>query len=177
LLHLATHGCFLKEEAVKQDDNYLMQEQEILPAVNIENPMLRSGIVLAGINASLKEGRDDGMVTAEKILGLRLKGTDLVVLSACETGVGDVKNGEGVFGLKRAFILSGAKTLVMSLWSVPSEETTELMIDFYSFMEKGKTKSEALRQAKLNMMGKNPNPFFWGCMEGWQEQRHLIHLI
>jgi len=97
LLHLATHGYFLKEEAVKQDDNYLMQEQEILPAVNIENPMLRSGIVLAGINASLKEGRDDGMVTAEKILGLRLKGTDLVVLSACETGVGDVKNGEGAF--------------------------------------------------------------------------------
>ncbi len=104
VLHLATHGYFLKDEEVKPDDRFTMQEKEKLPIRNIENPMLRSGIVLAGVNASLKEGRDDGMVTAEKILGLRLKGTDLIVLSACETGVGDVKNGEGVFGLKRAFI-------------------------------------------------------------------------
>ena len=82
--------------------------------------MLRSGIALAGANTSLRQGQDYGLVSAEKVLGLRLKGTELVVLSACETGVGDVQTGEGVFGLKRAFILSGARTVVMSLWSVPS---------------------------------------------------------
>jgi CHAT domain-containing protein len=138
-------------------------EKERFVDPGIENPMLRSGIVLAGVNASLKEGRDDGVVSAEKILGLRLKGTDLVVLSACETGVGDVKSGEGVFGLKRSFILSGAKTVVMSLWSIPSKETTELMTDFYTLMAKGKSKAEALREARLNLMKKNPNPFYWGA--------------
>ncbi|MCL4456874.1 MAG: CHAT domain-containing protein [Nitrospirae bacterium] len=170
ILHLATHGYFLNDEElkvssetrgvkIKLKDDFMAKDE----AVNIENPMLRSGIVFSGVNASLKAGRDDGMMSAEKILGVNLKGTDLVVLSACETGVGDVQNGEGVFGLKRAFILSGAKTLVMSLWSVPSAETTELMTDFYTLMSTGKPKAEALRQAKLNMMKKKSNPFYWGA--------------
>ena len=170
ILHLATHGYFLNDEelkgssetrgiTIKLKEDFMAKDETI----NIENPMLRSGIVFSGVNASLKAGRDEGMMSAEKILGLNLKGTDLVVLSACETGVGDVKNGEGVFGLKRAFILSGAKTLVMSLWSVPSAETTELMTDFYTLMSTGKPKAEALRQAKLNMMKKKQNPFYWGA--------------
>ncbi len=170
MLHIATHGYFLKDEEIAVTDaetrgisivgNDDFRKQ---PVLHIENPMLRSGIVLAGANASLKEGRDDGMVSAEKIFGLNLRGTDLVVLSACETGVGDVKSGEGVFGLKRAFILSGAKTLVMSLWNVPSAETTELMTAFYGLMSKRKPKAEALREAKLEMMKKRPNPFYWGA--------------
>ncbi|MBI4680806.1 MAG: tetratricopeptide repeat protein [Nitrospirae bacterium] len=139
ILHLATHGYFLNDEELKGSSE------------------------TRGVNASLKAGRDEGMMSAEKILGLNLKGTDIVVLSACETGVGDVKNGEGVFGLKRAFILSGAKTLMMSLWSVPSAETTELMTDFYTLISTGKPKAEALRQAKLNMMKKKQNPFYWGA--------------
>jgi len=170
ILHLATHGYFLNDEelkgssetrgiTIKLKEDFMAKDETI----NIENPMLRSGIVFSGVNASLKAGRDEGMMSAEKILGLNLKGTDLVVLSACETGVGDVKNGEGVFGLKRAFILSGAKTLVMSLWSVPSAETTELMTDFYTLLADGKPKAEALRQAKLNMMMKKQNPFYWGA--------------
>ena len=177
ILHLATHGYFLKDEelkgsgdirgiAIKSREDFAGNE-EINPVLSetegIENPMLRSGIVFSGVNASLKAGRDEGMVSAEKILGLNLKGTDLVVLSACETGVGDVKNGEGVFGLKRAFILSGAKTLVMSLWSVPSAETTEIMTEFYTLISEGKSKSDALRQAKLDMMKKKKNPFYWGA--------------
>jgi CHAT domain-containing protein/Tfp pilus assembly protein PilF len=165
-LHLATHGYFLKDEEVKKEPQmmgFISAERDRFVDIGVENPMLRSGIVLAGANASLKEGRDDGIVSAEKILGLRLKGTDLVVLSACETGTGDVKSGEGVFGLKRSFILSGAKTVVMSLWSIPSKETTELMTDFYTLMAKGKTKAEALREARLNLMKKNPNPFYWGA--------------
>ncbi|MBA4348538.1 MAG: kinesin [Thermodesulfovibrio sp.] len=170
ILHLATHGYFLNDEELKGSKETrgitikLKEGFEIRDeTINIENPMLRSGIVFAGVNASLKAGRDEGMVSAEKILGLNLKGTDLVVLSACETGVGDVKNGEGVFGLKRAFILSGAKTLVMSLWSVPSAETTELMTEFYTLISEGRSKSDALREAKLNMMKKKSNPFYWGA--------------
>ncbi len=147
VLHIATHGYFFETEQLD----------------NIENPMLRSGIVLSGVNSALKEGKDDGMVSGEKILGLPLKGTELVVLSACETGVGDVQRGEGVFGLKRAFILSGAKSLVMSLWSVPSTETTELMKEFYTLLSQGKTKAEALRQAKLSIMKNKPNPVYWGA--------------
>jgi CHAT domain-containing protein/Tfp pilus assembly protein PilF len=170
IMHLATHGYFLSDEENKGSSTstrgLVIKEKAGLGYdyfVKIENPMLRSGIALAGVNSSLKEGRDDGLVSAEKILGLRLKGTDLVVLSACETGVGDVKNGEGVFGLKRAFFLSGAKSLVMSLWSVPNTETTELMTDFYTLMAAGNSKTDALREAKLNMMKKKPNPFYWGA--------------
>jgi len=167
IIHLATHGYFLTEEETKQSEN--MGELALtgdplqdIP-VTIENPMLRSGIVLAGANASLKEGSDEGTVTAEKVLGLNLKGTDLVVLSACQTGIGDIQSGEGVFGLKRAFILSGAKSLVMSLWSIPSKETVDLMSSFYTLLAEGKTKAEALRQAKLTVMKQNPHPFFWGA--------------
>ena len=167
VLHLATHGYFLTEEETKEADNAaeLALTEDALQEHphSIENPMVRSGIVLAGVNTSLKEGKDEGMVTAEKVLGLDLKDTDLVVLSACQTGVGDVKSGEGVFGLKRAFILSGAKTLVMSLWSVPSKETVDLMTAFYALLSEGKTPSEALRQAKLTLMKQKPHPFFWAA--------------
>ena len=163
ILHIATHGYFLKNEEIKSDSNGVSTTLDKFSDLKIEDPMLRSGIVLAGVNASLKQGRDDGMVSAEKILGLRLKGTELVVLSACETGVDNVKAGEGVLGLKRAFILSGAKTIVMSLWSVPSLETTELMTEFYKLMSSGWTKADALRQAKIKMMEKTGNPFFWGA--------------
>jgi CHAT domain-containing protein len=76
-----------------------------------------------------------------------LSNTELVVLSACETGLGEVLRGEGVFGLRRSFILAGAKTLVMSLWKVPDEQTKELMVDFYRKMLAGKPRAEALREA------------------------------
>jgi len=167
VLHLATHGYFLTQEETRQDG--ATAERALTGDVleegphSIENPMLRSGIVLAGANTSLQEGKDEGMVTAEKVLGLNLRGTDLVVLSACQTGVGDIKSGEGVFGLKRAFILSGAKTLVMSLWSVPSKETVDLMTTFYGLLSEGKTPSEALRQSKLTLMRQKPHPFFWAA--------------
>jgi CHAT domain-containing protein len=131
--------------------------------LNTENPMLRSGIVLAGVNSALKEGRDDGMVSGEKILGLRLRGTELVVLSACETGTGDVQSVEGVFRLRKTFILFGARSLVMSLWSVSDTETVELMTEFYTLLSKGTTKTEALRQAKLKVMKNNPNRFYWAA--------------
>ena len=118
--------------------------------------MLRSGFVLAGANRSLQitdKQIDDGIVTAEEILGLRLRGTDMVVLSACDTGLGEVKTGEGVFGLRRAFDQAGAKSLIMSLWAVPDKETRELMVDFYNnIIKRNMNRCQALRQAALKEM-------------------------
>ena len=146
ILHLATHGFFLSDLDLsdvihdKSDRGmFIALKPEQAPKktktqrARIENPLLRSGIALAGANHALKSGdreRSDGIVTAEKILGLRLRGTDMVVLSACETGMGEVKTGEGVFGLRRAFTQAGTRSLVMSMWSVPDKETTELMSRF-----------------------------------------------
>jgi CHAT domain-containing protein len=165
-LHLSTHGYFLKDEEVKQRFISIVgpMGKERTEDLGIENPMLRSGIALAGANTSLRKNSNEGLVSAEEILGLKLKGTELVVLSACETGVGDVQSGEGVFGLKRSFILSGAKTVVMSLWKIPSKETEELMRDFYTLMAGGKSKAEALREARLAIKQKHPSPFYWGAL-------------
>lgn len=165
ILHIATHGFFLKDARAQADTReslglLLLKEQRATPA---ENPMLRSGIVLSGANSSLSGGGDEGIISADKALALRLRGTELVVLSACDTGAGDVQRGEGVFGMKRAFILAGAKSLIMSLWSVPSAETTELMAEFYRLMADGKDKADALRLARLEMMRRHQNPFFWGA--------------
>jgi CHAT domain-containing protein len=157
VLHLATHGYFLDRDEVTQGPDAL--DQTLLQ----DDPMFRSGLVLAGVNLSLREGKDEGLLSAQKLMGLRLLGTDLVVLSACETGVGDVLSGEGVFGLKRAFILSGARTVILSLWSVPSEESQQLMTSLYSLMADGKSKAEALREAKLELMKRKPNPFYWAA--------------
>jgi CHAT domain-containing protein len=103
-------------------------------------------------------------------LGLKLRGTDLVVLSACETGLGDVQAGEGVYGLRRAFTQAGTKSLVMSLWSVPDKETQELMVQFYKNILSGKmTRCQALRQAALQEMQVvkkrygHPHPLYWGA--------------
>ena len=179
ILHLATHGFFLSD----QDWSSMMDEKSRgititareAPSgkkpVRIENPFLRAGLALAGANRSLaQEGVAEGILTAEKILGLHLRGTDLVVLSACETGVGDVKNGEGVYGLRRAFTQAGAKSLVMSLWEVPDKETKELMVSFYKNLQSGKmNRAAALRNAALKQRETvkarygSDNPYYWGA--------------
>ncbi|MDO8721860.1 MAG: CHAT domain-containing protein [Syntrophales bacterium] len=179
ILHLATHGFFLSD----QDWSSLMDDKSRgititareAPSgkkpVRVENPFLRAGLALAGANRSLaQEGATEGILTAEKILGLNLRGTDLVVLSACETGVGDVKNGEGVYGLRRAFTQAGAKSLVMSLWEVPDRETKELMVSFYQNLQSGKmNRAAALRQAALKQRETvkarygSDNPYYWGA--------------
>jgi len=183
ILHLATHGFFLNDldlSALRDDspgrginEVSMIPKSAPLKKVKIENPLLRSGIALAGANNTLGSSdmeKNDGIVTAEKILGLRLRGTDMVVLSACDTGVGEVKAGEGVFGLRRAFTQTGAKSLVMSMWSVPDRETKELMVEFYRNIQSGgMNRCQALRQAALKQMEivkeryGNANPFYWGA--------------
>lgn len=147
ILHIATHGFFLKD----------------LPGES-EDPMLRSGLVFAGVNA-LASADDDGVLTALEASSLDLRGTRLVVLSACETGLGEVKNGEGVFGLRRAFVVAGAETLLMSLWQVADDATKDLMTAYYSRLSKGEPRAEALRQAQLAMLRDETtrHPFFWAA--------------
>jgi len=139
---------------------------------------MRSGLVFAGANTWLKgeeapAAAEDGLLTAEDVTGMDLLGTELVVLSACETGLGEVRVGEGVFGLRRAFVLAGAKTLVMSLWKVPDEQTQELMVDFYRRLLAGEGRAEALRNAQLAMKVKYPDPLYWGAFICQGEPRPL----
>src|SRR5262249_40684967 len=103
------------------------------------------------------------LLTAEDVTGLDLLATELVVLSACDNGLGQVHVGEGVFGLRRAFVLAGARTLVMSLWKVPDDQTRELMEDIYGRLLAGEGRAEALRQAQLALKAKYPEPFYWGA--------------
>jgi CHAT domain-containing protein len=136
--------------------------------------MLRSGLLFGGADRVFSGGPsasdlDDGVLTAYEALGLRLHGTELVILSACETGLGEVKNGEGVFGLRRALEVAGAESILMSMWSVPDRETQELMTLFYEKWLGGKDKHEALREAQLEMRRRTKarygqdRPFFWGA--------------
>jgi len=190
ILHLATHGFFLPDQERDLDREAWGLGFEFggfsgapdglarLSGPMMENPMLRSGLALAGANTWLKAGNppeeaEDGLLTAEDVTGLDLLATELVVLSACETGLGQVHVGEGVFGLRRAFVLAGAKTLVMSLWKVPDEPTRELMEDFYGRLLAGEGRAEALRQAQLALKAKYPDPFYWGAFICQGDPGHL----
>jgi CHAT domain-containing protein/tetratricopeptide (TPR) repeat protein len=163
ILHLATHGFFLPDQ--QRDLNRLGRNLELigvgdtpglgrLSGPGMEDPMLRSGLALAGANTFLRGAAppaeaEDGLLTAEDVAGLDLLDTELVVLSACETGLGAVHVGEGVFGLRRAFIVAGAKTLVMSLWKVPDLATAFLMDRFYdNLLTRGLERDLALSEAQ-----------------------------
>ena len=124
--------------------------------------MLRSGIALAGANLGHDVG-GDGILTGLEASGLNLWGTQLVTLSACDTGVGEVRNGEGVYGLRRAFLLAGTETLVMSLCSVSDYIARETMVTYYTGLRAGLGRGEALRQAKLAMLKRKvrQHPFYW----------------
>ena len=125
------------------------------------NPLLRSGLALAGANRD--RGADGGILTALEASNLNLWGTELVTLSACDTGVGEVRNGEGVYGLRRAFFLAGAETLVMSLWPVSDYVTREMMTAYYARPQEGLGRGDALRQAQLAMLARpdRRHPFYW----------------
>jgi len=135
-------------------------------AMQATDPLLRAGIALAGANHG-KSGDDEGVLTVLEAAGLDLGGTKLVVLSACDTGRGDMKNGEGVQGLRRALILAGSETQVMSLWPVSDESTKELMIPYYKALEQGVGRSEGLRRAQLRMLRERKDlrhPFYWAAL-------------
>jgi CHAT domain-containing protein/Tfp pilus assembly protein PilF len=164
MLHIASHGFFLEDGAREGAPAPAAAAGARVSDVSttIENPLLRSGIALAGAN--LGHGlRGDGILTALEASGLNLWGTKLVTLSACDTGVGEVRNGEGVYGLRRAFLLAGPETLVMSLWPVSDYIARQTMVTYYAGLRAGLGRGEALRQAKLAILKRKArqHPFYW----------------
>ncbi|MDH5366823.1 MAG: CHAT domain-containing protein [Cyclobacteriaceae bacterium] len=165
LLHVATHGYFLEDAQINKEKVFGISSESAR-----NNPLLRSGLLFSGSgsileqedNASL-ENRDNGILTAYEAMNLSLDNTELVVLSACETGMGDVKAGEGVYGLQRAFLAAGAKTLIMSLWKVDDLATQKLMTTFYSNWLNQNNKKEAFKQAQLSLKKTYPDPYYWGA--------------
>ncbi len=143
ILHISTHGFFLDDE-------------------NIENPMLKSGLAFAGAN-NAAYGDSQGVMTGLRLAGLNLEDTQLVVLSACETGLGDINGSEGVTGLNKAFIKAGARNIVMSLWSVADKETAELMQDFYENIKRTDNYQESLKESKMKMIKQDVHPYYWSA--------------
>jgi CHAT domain-containing protein/tetratricopeptide (TPR) repeat protein len=166
ILHIATHGFFLENAAYEKADkiagNSVGATRGIHAGLNTDNPLLRSGLALAGANLDTN-GIENGILTALEASNLNLWGTKLVTLSACDTGVGEVKNGEGVYGLRRAFVIAGAETVVMSLWPVSDYVTRELMTSYYRGLKAGLGRGDALRQAQLAMLNRKgrEHPFYW----------------
>jgi len=164
ILHLATHGYFCQNAQFSGET-----ELE-------ENPLLYSGLIMSGGNrliaGELGSGAganvEDGILTSLEASGLNLFGTELVVLSACQTGLGQIENSEGVYGLCRAFQLAGARSVIMSMFSVPDKSTVTLMERFYRDWLSGNSKASALRQASLSILQERrethgaAHPLFWG---------------
>lgn len=178
VLHVATHGFFLSDEDRKNDDpkasdgaSRAGSAEGLAHLRRQRNPLLRSGIVLAGANKLGENGvrldGNDGWLTAEEIAAMDLRGTELVVLSACETGLGDIRSGQGVYGLRHAFIYAGAQALLTSLFEVPDVQTRDMMKRFYEALKENPSKINALHQAQLEMIRQRrkeheaAHPFFW----------------
>ena len=165
ILHIATHGFFLQRKEEYEIDGTAAAGESVLAGA--ENPLLRSGLILAGANAAWQgdktvAGAEDGILNAWEISQLDLSDTRLVVLSACETALGDVQGTEGVFGLQRAFKIAGVQQMIVSLWQVPDKETAELMKAFYTHLLKGNTVRAAFYNAQKDMRMKY-SPYLWAA--------------
>ena len=167
ILHIATHGYFFPDTKTADGGRKAADGSEPVFKMS-DHPMIRSGLLLAGSNQAWKTGKplrpdlEDGVLTAYEISQMDLSNTELVVLSACETGLGDIQGNEGVYGLQRAFKIAGAKYLIMSLWQVPDFQTQELMTVFYQKWLTAKMPlPEAFRAAQQAMREKYEHPYFW----------------
>lgn len=179
ILHLATHGFFFDDpnKVRFEKDKKVIEYGEVAfrgvsgaygvnSFVNSENPLMRSGLVLAGANdvwvKTEKDETDDGVLTAQEVTQIDMRKNDLVVLSACETGLGDIKGSEGVYGLQRSLKMAGVKFIIMSLWEIPDKETVEFMGAFYNNLLKVKEIKAAFYAAQKEMRAKY-DPYYWGA--------------
>ena len=163
IFHIATHGFFTPAAKVEQG---ALEDQQNSTAN--ENPLLRTGLLLAGAGDLLDETQfnynmEDGILTAYEAMSMNLDDTDLVVLSACETGLGELAFGEGVYGLQRAFMVAGAKTLIMSMFKVNDEATQKLMINFYGKWLATGNKRQSFIEAKKELRNEYKEPIYWGA--------------
>jgi CHAT domain-containing protein len=170
LIHLATHGFYYPDTISDEHRKKVMSSMTgDVQFKYSDDPLLRSGLLMAGSNRywkglSLPSGVEDGILTASEVSNMNLLNTQLVVLSACQTGLGDVKGSEGVEGLQRGFKMAGVRYLVMSLWEVPDKETTEFMTSFYDNWPGGKNIREAFRDTQLSMKNKyKEEPYKWAA--------------
>jgi CHAT domain-containing protein len=159
ILHIASHGFFLQNAKDDTAASGASRGSGPNTSTAIANPLLRSGLALAGANVD----GSTSVLTALEASNLNLWGTRLVTLSACDTGVGEVRNGEGVYGLRRSFFLAGAEAVVMSLWPVSDYVTREMMTAYYTGLKNGQGRGEALRRAQLAMLARQNrrHPFYW----------------
>jgi CHAT domain-containing protein/Flp pilus assembly protein TadD len=158
ILHIATHGFFLSVTGALATGSQRATRDPTSTTATVDNPLLRSGLALAGANQ-----RNDGILTALEASGLDLWGTRLVVLSACDTGIGEVKRSEGVYGLRRSLVLAGAESQLMSLWPVSDRSTRDLMISYYKNLISGQGRSDSLRQAQLQILKSksHSHSYYW----------------
>ena len=166
ILHIATHGYFFPDPKEQSMSIGLSGQNEPVFKKS-DHPMLRSGLIMAGGNAAWQgkqtlEGREDGILTAYEISQMNLSNTELVVLSACETGLGDIQGNEGVYGLQRAFKIAGVKYLIMSLWQVPDKQTSMLMTTFYrKWLEDKLSIPQAFHAAQKELREMGFDPYQW----------------
>ncbi|GHN00932.1 hypothetical protein WSM22_24210 [Cytophagales bacterium WSM2-2] len=163
IFHIATHGFYTP--AITEDDAQKMTESE---AQLTENPLMKTGLLLKGAGDLLNKTKynynmESGILTAYEAMNLNLDKTDLVVLSACETGLGEVSNGEGVYGLQRAFLVAGAKVLIMSMFKVDDEATQKLILNFYKKWLTSGNLRQSFVDAKKELRAEYPEPIFWGA--------------
>lgn len=162
IIHIATHGYFLPDSLIA--DRFLNNTQ----TNNTNSLLLKSGLVFSGANKSISDKihfyNDNGIMSAYDISNLNLINTDLVVLSACETGLGDIKGSEGVYGLQRSFKIAGANKIIMTLWKIPDLQTKELMMIFYKNYFDGKSAAEALQIAQATL-SKRYSPYYWAAFK------------
>lgn len=164
VLHIASHGYFLSDVSLKNRRKAFGVEVEKA----IENPLLRSGLLFSGAAKNFSDENkageaDNGILTAYEAMNLDLDNTSLVVLSACETGLGEIKNGEGVYGLQRAFQVAGVENIIMSLWKIDDRASQELMITFYDNWLKGESFVDSFKKAQLELKKKYRHPYYWGA--------------
>lgn len=186
VLHLATHGFFLKDQEFNRSSssrndwlwNPGTRWNASLPGEGWENPLIRCGIALAGANrggqnedqrllkaAATGIGEEDGLLTGLEAALLNLQGTELVILSACDSGTGEIKIGEGVMSLRRAFRIAGAETVLASHWPVNDKATSRLMTEFIRRWRAGEPRVQAWRAAQLSLVQSEEcsNPYFWAA--------------